>query len=427
MNAEMVAIGTELLLGQGQDTNSAWLAGQLAGLGIDLFGFQAVGDNEKRMEVTIRGALERVQVVLTTGGLGPTVDDVTRKVAGRISKRQLVFHEDIAKRMEERFGQLRPGKPFPKGNLGQAFIPQSAVIIPNPVGTAPGFIVKVEKAHLICLPGVPAEMKAMFEETVRPFLRSLAPTGILIKSRVYRTTGIFESALNEVIADIFEKSTNPTIGVLAHREGVDIRLTAKAPSDTEADRLLDGLGKTLTSRLPDTIYGLDGDELETIVGKLLATRAITLATAESCTGGLISHRITLVPGSSSYFLRGSVVYSNEAKADMLKVDPRLIETKGAVSPEVAAVLARQCRLGASSDLGLSTTGIAGPGGGTPEKPVGLVYIGLSDEQSTRVFKYRMFGDREDVQFRTSQAALELIRRYCLGLALPEDSFSEQSE
>jgi nicotinamide-nucleotide amidase len=421
MNAEIVAIGTELLLGQNVDTNSAWLARELAGLGVDLFGFQAVGDNEKRMETAIRGALERSAFVLTTGGLGPTVDDVTRKVAGRVAQRQLVFHEDIAKRMEARFAQLRPGKPFPKTNLNQAFIPQGAMIIPNPVGSAPGFILKVGKSQLACLPGVPAEMKAMFEQTVKPLLKSLAPSGSLIKSRVYRTTGLFESALNEKIADIFESSANPTIGVLAHKEGVDIRLTAKAESEAQADSLLDGLGKVLTTRLPNHIYGLDQDELETIVGKLLTTRSLTLATAESCTGGLIAHRVTLDPGSSGYFSRGSVVYSNEAKSEMLKVDPKLIQAKGAVSPQVAEALAFQCRLLAKTDLGLSTTGIAGPTGGSAEKPVGLVYIALSDEQSTQVFKYQMFGNRESVKFRTSQAALEIVRRYCLGLPLQDGS------
>ncbi|HET9869489.1 MAG TPA: competence/damage-inducible protein A [bacterium] len=417
MNAEIVAIGTELLLGQSRDTNSSWLAGELARLGVDLFGFQAVGDNEKRLEAALKGALDRAAVVLTTGGLGPTVDDVTRKVAGRIARRQLVFHEDIAKALEDRFTRLRPGKPFPKVNLNQAFIPQGALVIPNPVGTAPGFIVKADKSHLICLPGVPAEMKAMFEATVKPFLKSLAPGGALIKSRVYRTTGLFESALNERIADLFENSTNPTIGVLAHLEGVDIRLTAKADTEAQADALLDGLSKALTLRLPTHLYGLDQDGLETIVGKILTTRSLTLATAESCTGGLIAHRVTLVPGSSRYFLRGAVVYSNEAKTDLFQVDPKLIEAKGAVSAEVAEVLARQCRLRAGADLGLSTTGIAGPTGGSAEKPVGLVFIALADEQSVQVFRHQFSGDRAEVKFRASQAALELVRRYCLGLPL----------
>lgn len=417
MNAEIVAIGTELLLGQNVDTNSSWLAQQLALLGVDLYAFQAVGDNEKRIEAALKLACERSQVVLTTGGLGPTVDDVTRKVAARLAQKQLVFHEELAKKIEERFARYRPGRPFPKVNLNQAFIPQGATVIPNANGTAPGFIVRVGKSHLACLPGVPFEMKAMVEETLKPFLKSLAPGGSIIKSRVFRTTGIDESALNEKIADVFESSTNPTVGVLAHWEGVDIRLTAKAPSEAEADRLNEGLGKTLTERLPNYIYGLDQDRLETIVGRLLTTHRLTLATAESCTGGLIGHRITQVPGSSNYFLRGYVVYANEAKSEALKVDPALIQKKGAVSREVAEALAANVRKTARADIGLATTGVAGPSGGTQEKPVGLVYIALADDQSVHAFEYRFTGNRENIKNRTSQAALELLRRHCLQLPL----------
>lgn len=413
MNAEIVVIGTELLLGQNVDTNSSWIAQQLALLGVDVYGFQAVGDNEKRLEAALKMACERSTVVITTGGLGPTVDDVTRKVIARLAQKQLVFHENIAKAIEQRFAHFRPGKPFPKVNLNQAFIPQGATIIPNANGTAPGFIVKVAKSHLACLPGVPSEMKAMFEETVKPFLKSLSPGGAVIKSRVYRTTGIDESALNEKIADIFEKSTNPTIGVLAHWEGVDIRLSAKAESVEKADALIEELGKVLTTRLPNYIYGWDHDGIETIVGRMLTTRHMTLATAESCTGGLISHRITQVPGSSNYFLRGYVVYSNEAKEDALGVDPQVIQKKGAVSREVAEALAANVRRAAKADVGLSTTGIAGPTGGSVEKPVGLVYIGLSDEQATQAFEFRFTGNRESIQKRASQAALELLRRHCL--------------
>jgi nicotinamide-nucleotide amidase len=413
LNAEIVAIGTELLLGQNVDTNSSWLAQQLALQGIDVYSFQAVGDNEKRIEGALKLACERSQFVLTTGGLGPTVDDVTRKVAARLARKQLVFHEDLGKQIEGFFTKL--GRPFPKVNLNQAFIPQGATIIPNPVGTAPGFIVKVDKSHVACLPGVPTEMKAMFEATVRAYLKSLGSTGALIKSRVYRTTGINESSLNEKIADIFESSSNPTVGVLAHWEGVDIRLTAKAATETQADGLIDGLGKILTTRLPNHIYGLDLDKMETIVGRLLVTRNWTLALAESCTGGLISHRITEVPGSSNYLLRGYVVYSNEAKSGDLKVDPKLIQSKGAVSREVAEALAKNARQISKADVTLSTTGVAGPSGGSEEKPVGLVWIGLSDENSTQAFKFRFTGNRENIKQRSSQAALELLRRYCLQL------------
>jgi nicotinamide-nucleotide amidase len=415
VNAEIVAIGTELLLGQNVDTNSSWLAQQLALMGIDVFAFQAVGDNEKRIETALKLACERSQAVITTGGLGPTVDDVTRKVAARLSQRTLVFHENIAKEIEARF--LKRGKPFPKANLNQAFIPQGATIMPNQNGTAPGFIVKIGKSHLACLPGVPFEMKAMFEATMKPFLKSLSPAASIIKSKVFRTTGISESPLNEKIADIFEKSTNPTVGVLAHWEGVDIRLTAKAASEAEADKLIEGLGKTLTTRLPNFIYGVDKDNLETIVGRMLTTRHLTLATAESCTGGLISHRVTQVPGSSNYFLRGYVLYSNEAKSDVLKIDPQLIKNKGAVSQEVAEALALKTRQVSKADVALSTTGVAGPSGGSEEKPVGLVYIGLSDDQATHSFKFQFPGDRDLVKKMASQAALEILRRHCLKLPL----------
>jgi nicotinamide-nucleotide amidase len=260
-------------------------------------------------------------------------------------------------------------------------------------------------------------MKAMFEETLKPFLKSLSPGGAIIKSRVFRTTGIDESALNEKIVDIFEKSTNPTVGVLAHWEGVDIRLSAKAESEAKADALIEELGKTLTTRLPHFIYGWDKDDLETIVGRMLTTRQMTVATAESCSGGLIAHRITQVPGSSNYFLRGYVVYGNEAKHDALAVDAKLIQQKGAVSREVAEALAMNARRIAKADIGLSTTGIAGPSGGSPEKPVGLVYIGISNDQSTQVFEFRFTGNRESVKKRTSQAALEILRRHCLQMPL----------
>lgn len=417
MNAEIVAIGTELLLGQNVDTNSAWLAQQLALLGVDVYGFQQVGDNEKRMEAAMKGACERSQVVITTGGLGPTVDDLTRKVAAKVGQKTLVYYENLAKAMEAKF--FRSGKLFPQSNLNQAFIPQGATLIPNPVGTAPGFILKIDKTYLVTLPGVPSEMKAMFEQTVKPFLKGLEPATSIIKSRVYRTTGMSESRLNEKIADIFESSKNPTIGVLAHPEGVDIRLTAKATNEEEADMLIDALGKILLTRLPNNIYGLDKDELESIVGQMLTTRHMTLATAESCTGGLISRRITQVSGSSTYFLRGYVVYSNEAKSDMLKVDPKMIKNKGAVSAEVAEVLAVNARTQSAASVAISTTGIAGPTGGTEEKPVGLVYIGLSDDQTTHTFKFQFTGDREVVQLKASQAALEILRRHCLGLSLTD--------
>ncbi len=419
MNAEIIAIGTELILGQSVDTNSSWIACEMALMGVDVYAFQAVGDNERRVEAAIKAACERSQLVVTTGGLGPTVDDVTRKAAAKAAQKQLVFHEEIAKKIEERFSRFQPGRTFPKVNVNQAFFPQGASIIPNPNGTAPGFIVKLGKTQVVCLPGVPQEMKSMFEASVKPVIKSLIPSGPIIKSRVYRTTGLSESLLNEKIVDLFEKSTNPTVGVLAHPEGVDIRLTAKAGTEQEADALIDALGKTFTSRLPNNLYGWDKDSLESIVGQMLTTRNLSLAIAESCTGGLIAHRITLVPGSSNYFKAGFVVYSNEAKTEVLSVEGTLIRQKGAVSLDVAKALAEGARKKGKADIGLSTTGIAGPSGGTQDKPVGLVFVGIADDQASQAFEFRFPGNRETIKKRASQAALEILRRRCLQMALTD--------
>jgi nicotinamide-nucleotide amidase len=415
MNAEIIAIGTELLLGQSVDTNSSWIARHLARLGLNVFHFQTVGDNEKRLEDALKLALSRSDFVVATGGLGPTVDDVTRKAAARATQRTLVFHEEWAKVIEA-FFQKR-GLDFPKANLNQAFLPQGSLVVPNPVGTAPGFIAKAGKSSLVCLPGVPSEMMAMFEATLEPHLRSLNPGGTVILSRVYRTTGISESAVNEKILDLFEDSTNPTVAVLAHSEGTDIRLTARAASEAEAKALLEGLGRQMTARLPQHIYGWDKDDLETIVGRLLATRRLTLAVAESLTGGLVTHRLTQVPGATAYFRRGYVTYSNESKTECLEVSKNLLAAQGAVSPETAVAMARGAMKADGADIGIATTGIAGPSGGSENKPVGLVYVALVDDSNAWVREFRFGGEREVVKRRSAQAVLEMVRRYCLQLPM----------
>jgi nicotinamide-nucleotide amidase len=417
MNAEIIAIGTELLLGQSVDTNSSWIARNLARLGYNVFHIQAIGDNERRLEEAFRTALTRSDVVVATGGLGPTVDDVTRKAAARATQRPLVFHEDMAKAIEV-FFQKR-NMDFPKSNANQAFLPQGSIVVPNPVGTAPGFIAKLGKASLICFPGVPPEMMAMFEATAEPYLRQLNNGGAVILSRVYRTTGISESAVNERILDLFENSTNPTVAVLVHPEGTDIRLTARADSASEATSLLEALGRQMMSRLPQHIYGWDQDDMETIVGRLLATRRLTLAVAESLTGGLITHRLTQVPGATHYFRRGFVTYSDEAKRDCLGVSGTILSAHGAVSPEVAVAMAKGSRQKDEADIGLATTGIAGPTGGNEKKPVGLVYVALADETNAWVREFRFGGSREVIKRRTAQAALEMVRRYCLQLPMED--------
>jgi len=417
MNAEIVVIGTEFLLGASVDTNSAWIARGLAAAGFDVQSVRTVGDHEKRLEEVLQSSLARHDLVVATGGLGPTVDDMTRRVAAKVSGHSLVYREDLARGIEEFF--RKRNRPCLKANLSQAFTPQGGVLVPNSLGTAPGFIVKVGKSHLVVLPGVPSEMRVMFENTVVPYLKELRPGGAVVRSRVYRTTGMTESQLNETLRDIFESSKNPSMAVTADPEGVDVRLTARSESGEKADQMLEALGKTVLGRLPNHVYGLNEDGLETLVGRLLKMRHLTLSTAESCTGGLIARRLTDVPGSSDYFLRGYVVYSNEAKTDLLQVEGTLLKSRGAVSAEVAKSLAANCRKNSGSSLAVATTGIAGPGGGSDTKPVGQVFIALADESSSQVFEHRFSGDREGIRRRAAQAALELLRRYCLSLPLKD--------
>jgi len=417
LKAEVISTGAEFLLGASLDTNGPWLARELAALGFQVDSLRLVGDQERDLEEAFQGALQRHDLVIVTGGLGPTVDDLTRKVVAKVTGRSLVYREELARGIEDFFKQRN--WPCPKANLNQAFSPQGSLGIPNPLGTAPGFIVKTGKSHLAVMPGVPPEMKAMFEATLKPYLKSLGLGGSVVKSRVYRTTGMGECQLNEAIRDIFEKSQNPSVAVTVHPEGVDVRLTARAENDEKADVLLEALGKTVLARLPNHVYGMNEDGLEVIVGRLLKMRNISLALAESCTGGGIASRVTAVPGSSDYFRRGYVVYSNAAKSDLLQVEPTVLASRGAVSVEVAEQLARNCRKNAGVNLALSVTGIAGPAGGTPSKPVGLVFMGLADEAGVRVFEYRFSGDRETIRRRAIQAALELLRRYCLSLPLKD--------
>lgn len=418
MNASIVAVGSEFMLGSRVDTNSAWLARELAALGFEVTGIRLAPDHEKRLEAVLREAARDQDLVVVTGGLGPTVDDVTRRVSAKVVGLPLVYREELAREIEAFFRTRN--RPCPKSNLNQAFTPQGAALVPNPLGTAPGFLAKAGRLHLAVLPGVPSEMKAMFEGTLRNLLAAMAPHAGIVKSRVYRTTGMPESQLNELIRDLFEGSKNPRVAVTADAEGVDIRLTARASDAKEADRLLEALGKTVMGRLPNHVYGVDQDGLEVIVGRLLRMRHLTLATAESCTGGLIAQRLTSVPGSSDYFLRGYVTYSNASKISLLGVEEIVLRSRGAVSPEVAKAMAARARRDAESSVAISVTGVAGPGGGTPEKPVGLVYTALADETGVQVFEQRFSGDREMIRRKTAQAALELLRRYCLSLPLTDE-------
>lgn len=412
MKAEILAIGTELLLGQITNTNAAYISRKLAEAGIDLYYHTTVGDNEARIETALRTALERADVVIATGGLGPTEDDLTRKVFSKVLGKRLVLNDAVLEKIKERFAQL--GRKMSPNNEKQALIPQHATVLHNPWGTAPGFIMETGKKKVVALPGVPREMKILLDEQVIPSLTKGHKVKEVIVSRVLRTCGVTESKLDELIGDFIRQEFNPTVALLAHAAEIHVRLTVKAPSVEEAQRKLDDLEDRVRQRVGDLIFGRDEQSLEEIVGALLVVNRMRMAVAESCTGGLLAHRLTNIPGSSEYFERGVVAYSDRAKESILGVSPELIAEKGAVSQEVAQAMAKGIKKISRTEVGVSLTGIAGPGGGSEEKPVGLVYISLATPEGF-VNKRFLFAqaDRATIKQRSTQMALEMLRRYLI--------------
>lgn len=407
LTAEIIAIGSELLTPDRTDTNSLWLTEKLNSIGIEVKLKTIVGDDDARLEEAIKDALRRSSIVITTGGLGPTEDDITRKIAARAMGRRLSLDEKVLEEIRTRF--LSFGRSMPEINSRQAMVIEGAEVLPNPNGSAPGLYIEHDSRSVVLLPGPPREMKPMFEEFVRPKLAAKAGD-VRVVRRVLRVTGLGESAVDERIAPVYTQYKNPQTTILFNRSEIEIHLTAQAKTEAEAELLLDGLAGQIEERLGNAIFAFRGETMEEVVGLRLAVNGFTLAVAESCTGGLISQRLTEVPGSSVYFMEGVVTYSNEAKTRALGVDPELIEAHGAVSAEVAEAMAEGVRRRAETDFGLAVTGIAGPGGGSEEKPVGLVYIALSDDAHTEHRKLNIPGDRHLIRWRSSQAALDLLRR-----------------
>jgi len=411
MRAEIISVGTELLLGQIVGTNEVFLARHLAALGMDVFFMQTVGDNLERVRDAIRLALTRAEIILITGGLGPTEDDLTVAAVADAVREDLVRHDDVAEQIRLFFE--RRGRTPTENVYKQSYLPRSAKVIPNKRGTAPGVHLERDGHMLFLMPGVPYEMEGMMEGYVIPYLQQRAPQGTVIQSRVLRVTGEGESAVEQRIVDLLH-GTMPTIAPYAKLGEVHLRLTAKGSAST-VSRALDAGEAQVRQRLGDLVYGVDEQTLEDVVGSLLTTGKRTVAVAESCTGGLIARRLTTVPGSSAYFRGGVVAYSNESKIDLADVEPPLIETHGAVSAPVAEAMASGIRRHMHSDLGLAVTGIAGPTGGTPDKPIGLVFIALADDRSTRSVKLMLGAEagRVGIQHLAAQAALNLLRRYLL--------------
>jgi len=414
MIAETLSVGTELLLGQIVDTNAVYLAKSLSAIGVSIFFRTTVGDNESRIKESLQTALSRADVVVTIGGLGPTMDDLTKEVACDTMGVDLVEDRQVRSNLNALVAArgISAGPSFFK----QALVPSAGYgqPIPNCNGTAPGIIVEKNGKIVICLPGPPNELIPMVEQTVSPFLaKKLTGKPAVIKSRVLRIVGIGESRVEEMVRDLL-LTNNPSVAPLAKPGECHLRITARAQTDVLAGALIAPREEALRKRLGDAVYGADDETLEYAVVSLLEKRNLTIATAESCTGGLVAHRLTSVPGASVVFKTGIVAYANKTKEQLLDVGADTLQEFGAVSTQTAREMAVGVRNLDGADIGVGITGIAGPSGGSLEKPVGLVYIavcGIDDEP--RVEKHQYLGNRADIVTRASQSALALVRKVLL--------------
>lgn len=411
MIVELVTTGSELLLGQIVNTNAAYMARELNRLGFDVVYQTTVGDNRQRMQEVISHALERADIVITSGGLGPTQGDITKEVSAAVFGRKLELNEVCAARIRDYFARI--GAEMTENNLRQAMIPEGACILQNDAGTAPGIILEQDGRFIFNLPGPPHECQAMFEHSLRPYLQKRFGIGPVIVSRVLDTFGIGESALEMEIRDLILAQKNPTLALLVRPGGVIIRITAKASDAAAAHDLIETVEEKVRARVGRYIYAVDDEAMEEIVGRLLHEQGQTIACAESCTGGLLTSRLTDAAGSSAYVMGSIVSYTNEVKTDCVGVDPATLQAKGAVSEEVACQMAEGIRRVIGTDLGVGITGIAGPGGGTSAKPVGLVYIAVAGSLGTVVTRNLFQGSRRQIKYRTTQMALDMVRHYLI--------------
>ena len=406
-SAEIVTIGTEILLGDLVDTNTAWLSRRLAALGVGMYRHTTVGDNTDRIIAGLRDAATRADLVITTGGLGPTSDDLTNACLGVVAGREMVEYPEARAHVDEMFRKF--GREPTPSNYKQAVFPEGTTLIPNPLGTAPGALLEVDGTLFATLPGVPPEMRRMFEETLEPLIRARSDGSIVSKTLWF--AGIGESALAEQVQDFLD-AADPTVAPLAGQGKVRLRITTRAATPEEAEEKIDPVAREILARLGEYHFGEDDETLESAVGRLLKERGATLALAESCTGGLLAKRLTDMPGSSAYFLEGLVTYSNESKERLLGVPKEMLEEHGAVSEPVARKMAEGARKLAGSDYGLSVTGVAGPDGGTDEKPVGLVFLGLADADGTTSERLDLSAwakSREAIRERSANRAFDLLR------------------
>ncbi len=410
LSAEIIAIGSELLTPEKIDTNSLWLTEKLNDIGIEVMLKTIVGDDGARLEETVRDAMRRSDIVITTGGLGPTEDDITRASAAAAVERELIYHDEIEQHLRERFRVM--GREMPEINKRQAFVIDGAEVLPNPNGSAVGMLLDASGKLLAVLPGPPRENQPMFTEHVLPKLKTRAGK-VFVKRRLLRVSGKGESAVDEIAAPIYTKYADVQTSILFNKSEVEIHLAARSSDEAKAAQTVDKLADELATALGVAVFSTNGETLEEVVGKMLKDLGHTVAVAESCTGGLIGMRLTEIAGSSQYFIESAVTYSNASKTDRLGVDPYIFKNHGAVSAECAEAMVAGMRDRAKTDHAISVTGIAGPDGGSDEKPVGTVFIGYAGPNGVKSIKFVLPGDRHLIRWRTSQAALDYLRRQLL--------------
>ncbi len=410
MTVEIISIGTEILLGNIVNTNAAYLSEKCAGLGLSCYYQDVVGDNEERLFETMKLALSRADILLLSGGLGPTQDDLTKEVAAKVLGRKLYLHEESRDAIRQFFEER--GLEITDNNWKQAMVPEGCIVMDNPNGTAPGIIMTQDDKHIVLMPGPPNEMIPMFETSVMPYLSGLQ--SCVIYSQTVKICGVGESKAESMVADLIETQTNPTIATYAKTGEVHLRVTARAEDEKEARKLVKPMIKDLKGRFGSHVYTTDDEvTLEKAVVDLLTANKLTACTVESCTGGMLSARLINVPGVSEVFKSGYVTYSNKSKRRLLGIKKNLLVKYGAVSEQIAREMAKTAAMLAKTDVSVSTTGIAGPDGGTPEKPVGLVYIACNVRGKITVKECHFSGSRFKIRESTVSAALSLMRKCIL--------------
>lgn len=406
MNAHIISVGTELLMGEILNTNTKYIAEELNIIGIDVYRQSVVGDNLSRIVSELTRAFEEADIVITTGGLGPTKDDLTKEAAAAFLKREMILDEATLDGLVKFFSKR--GIAVNEGNKKQAYFPVGSVIIKNNNGTAPGCLIEFDLKTLIILPGPPKEVIPMMREYVLPYLEKRSDK--MFATKVVNIAGIGEGNMEEMILDLVENQSNPTIAPYAKEKGLTLRVTASAPSKEEAEILIEPVLEQIKERLGENIVAIGDTDLESVVSKMLIDKKLSISVAESCTAGLLAGRLVNYPGISAVFNQGYITYSDEAKIRMLGVTKETLEEYGAVSEQTAEEMARGAAQGSGSDIALSITGIAGPDGGSIEKPVGLVYIGLFIKGETKVKKLDLWGSRQNIRNRSVGEALDFLRR-----------------